>query len=470
MVGIDSQQTIEAERLSNASAGETEHQAVWEGQQGREPWTCSDSPNFPDVCSWWTVCGCPDIHSTWQRTGSALKTSLVLNWPIAFSQLTDVREVSWWLFLSGCMFLCDSGFIFLCASGRLPILTAYASELVHGRTARRMSHWLLVDPAYTAISHEGFGRSSPSRACQIPSQWLKEMPFVPKRWIVIPNCLIIIAVVVKFEAMYITSGSSSGQTQLAQLILVLVGPLFWRLRPTPLRPTLLVLQEQDDGTIHPVAYASHSLNKHKKNYGISEVETLGLVWAVCYLQPYILYSEHVACLSIVNTDKPSGKLAHWALMIQELNTSQGKKIRLQMHYLAMSRWLLQWPLRRILLVSDPSLTPMLQNLTDGIYSQQIRRLHGDLSCMESMQTVWSDWQDSVLWAEMVCCSTPWAEGRAHEGSTWRLLAGHLSEKKVYDELRHYMSGGGEWGLMFDVIAGDVLCVWARGELGDLLCI
>lgn len=32
------------------------------------------------------------------------------------------------------------------------------------------------------------------------------MPFVPKRWIVIPNCLIIIAVVVKFEAMYITSG------------------------------------------------------------------------------------------------------------------------------------------------------------------------------------------------------------------------------------------------------------------------
>ena len=41
-----------------------------------------------------------------------------------------------------------------------------------------------------------------------------------------------------------------------------------------------VLSQQTDGVIHPIAYASRSLDKHETNYGISELETLGLVWAV----------------------------------------------------------------------------------------------------------------------------------------------------------------------------------------------
>ena len=65
-------------------------------------------------------------------------------------------------------------------------------------------------------------------------------------------------------------------------------------------------QMQEDGTIHPVAYASCSTDKHERNYGISELETLGLVWAVRYFLPYILshpcavYTDHAACLSILN--------------------------------------------------------------------------------------------------------------------------------------------------------------------------
>ena len=83
-------------------------------------------------------------------------------------------------------------------------------------------------------------------------------------------------------------------------------------------------QVQDDGNIHPVAYASRSIDKHEKNYGISELETLGLVWAVHYFRPYLLghpctvYTDHAACLSILNTARPSGKLARWALTIQEM--------------------------------------------------------------------------------------------------------------------------------------------------------
>ena len=90
-------------------------------------------------------------------------------------------------------------------------------------------------------------------------------------------------------------------------------------------PGAVLSQTQLDGTIHPVAYASCSVDKHERNYGISELETLGLVWAVRYFRPYILghpctiYTDHAACLSILNTAKPSGKLARWALTIQEMD-------------------------------------------------------------------------------------------------------------------------------------------------------
>ena len=39
-------------------------------------------------------------------------------------------------------------------------------------------------------------------------------------------------------------------------------------------------QKQDDGHVHPIVYASRSLNPHEKNYYISELETIDLVWAV----------------------------------------------------------------------------------------------------------------------------------------------------------------------------------------------
>ena len=39
-------------------------------------------------------------------------------------------------------------------------------------------------------------------------------------------------------------------------------------------------QEQDDGLLHPVAYASRTTNRHEKRYGVTELEALGVVWAV----------------------------------------------------------------------------------------------------------------------------------------------------------------------------------------------
>ena len=84
-------------------------------------------------------------------------------------------------------------------------------------------------------------------------------------------------------------------------------------------------QKQGNGKVHPIAYASRSLDVHEKKFGVTELETLGLVWAVRYFRPYLLghkttvFTDHSACLSLLNHPKPSGKLARWALTIQEMN-------------------------------------------------------------------------------------------------------------------------------------------------------
>ena len=77
--------------------------------------------------------------------------------------------------------------------------------------------------------------------------------------------------------------------------------------------------------VHPVAYASRSLNPHEKNYAISELETLALVWVVKQFQAYILghkytiLTDHSACTSLLNTPHPSAKLARWAIINQEMD-------------------------------------------------------------------------------------------------------------------------------------------------------
>ena len=87
----------------------------------------------------------------------------------------------------------------------------------------------------------------------------------------------------------------------------------------------VLAQRQDDGKVRPVAYASRTLQAHEKNYGISELEALGVVWAVKHFRPYIyghhcvVYTDHVALKALLNTPQPSGKLARWGMAIQELD-------------------------------------------------------------------------------------------------------------------------------------------------------
>ena len=229
----------------------------------------------------------------------------------------------------------------------------------------------------------------------------------------------------------------------------------------------ILSQVQDDGTIHPIAYASRSVNKHEQNYGISELETLGLVWAVRYFRPYLLghpcvvYTDHAACLSILNTNKPSGKLARWALTIQEMDLmikhKAGKK-NAGADALSRSPLSDSEPATVSVVTSEPELT-----IPDAKTLQQLQKVDLDLSRLleylesgtlpdneqvarklipESRQF---DVIDGVLYHQdssnpaRLCLVVPQELrqtllGEAHEGR----FAGHLAEKKVFDRLRRYV--------------------------------
>ena len=63
-------------------------------------------------------------------------------------------------------------------------------------------------------------------------------------------------------------------------------------------PALLAIwsQKKEDGKHHPVAYVSRSLVPSERNYPISELEMLAIVWAVKYFRTYLLYGANRPCI------------------------------------------------------------------------------------------------------------------------------------------------------------------------------
>ena len=81
--------------------------------------------------------------------------------------------------------------------------------------------------------------------------------------------------------------------------------------------------EQEDGTVQLIACASQTLQPHWRNYGSTELEALGVVWAVHHFRQYLyghrchVFTDHEVLKSLLNSPHPSGKLARWGLAIQE---------------------------------------------------------------------------------------------------------------------------------------------------------
>ena len=94
-----------------------------------------------------------------------------------------------------------------------------------------------------------------------------------------------------------------------------------------------------------MANASQTLQPHEKNYGISELEGLGVVWSVKHFRHYLyghtctVYTDHEALKSLLHTPHPSGKLARWGMALQELDLkieyrpgSKNQKVDAMSHY------------------------------------------------------------------------------------------------------------------------------------------
>ena len=84
-------------------------------------------------------------------------------------------------------------------------------------------------------------------------------------------------------------------------------------------------QEEMDGKSHPIAYASRSLSKAEKNYGITELEALGVVWGAKHFRAYlygykcVVFTDHSPLLSMLKVQHPSGKLATWSQSLSEFD-------------------------------------------------------------------------------------------------------------------------------------------------------
>ena len=79
----------------------------------------------------------------------------------------------------------------------------------------------------------------------------------------------------------------------------------------------VLTQIQPDGFPHPIAFASRALSPPERNYGITDLETLAVVWALSHFHYYLyghkvtVMTDHTAVKAVLDSPNPSGRHARW---------------------------------------------------------------------------------------------------------------------------------------------------------------
>src|SRR5436189_605734 len=82
-------------------------------------------------------------------------------------------------------------------------------------------------------------------------------------------------------------------------------------------------QKDEEKRERVIAYASRSLNKAKRNYGITDKKCLAVIWAIKHFEQYLgllpfkVITDHSALKFLQTADVPTGKRARWMMYLQQ---------------------------------------------------------------------------------------------------------------------------------------------------------
>ncbi|GES83881.1 KRAB-A domain-containing protein [Rhizophagus clarus] len=85
----------------------------------------------------------------------------------------------------------------------------------------------------------------------------------------------------------------------------------------------ILSQKNEDKKERVIAYASRTLGKHERNYGITELECLTVVWAIKHFHYYLhgqkftVITDHAALRYLLNLSNPIGRLGRWLIKEQQ---------------------------------------------------------------------------------------------------------------------------------------------------------
>ncbi len=85
----------------------------------------------------------------------------------------------------------------------------------------------------------------------------------------------------------------------------------------------VLMQPDSSGKLGAITCASRSLNHSEDNYAVTHLESLAIVWALkkfrdlIYEYPVTVYTDHLQVTYLFKDKQLSGRLARWALTIQE---------------------------------------------------------------------------------------------------------------------------------------------------------
>ena len=97
-----------------------------------------------------------------------------------------------------------------------------------------------------------------------------------------------------------------------------------------------ILQQKDeDGIEHIITYASRTLYQHEKNYSITDLECLAVIWAIKHFhhylheQKFLIITDHSALTHLKNMANPVGRLGRWLMTLNgydfEITNRSGKQ-------------------------------------------------------------------------------------------------------------------------------------------------